>query len=234
MKTLLLAVTLLAAAGAVQAADLTGTWNMTLETPNGTGTPTAEFKQDGNKLTGTYKGRMGETKLEGTVDDKAVKFQIKVNAQGNEFVITFNGTIEADGTLKGKADFGGQAEGAWTAKRASGGGGGAAPAAKAASGVDVTGKWVFNVETSAGAGSPNFDFKQEGEKLSGTYSGQLGSAKLEGTVKDRKVDFKFNIDAGGQAGTVVYSGAVQDDGTMKGKVDLAGLGEGTFTGKRAK
>lgn len=233
MKTLLLAVTLLASVGAVQAADLTGTWNITLETPGGTGTPTVEFKQDGTKLTGTYKGRMGETKLEGTVDDKAVKFQVKVNAQGNEFVITFNGTIEADGTLKGKADFGGQAEGAWTAKRASGG---AAPAAaaKASSGVNVTGKWDVEVETSAGAGSPKFEFKQEGEKLSGTYSGQLGNAKLEGTVKDRKIDFKFNVDVGGNAGTVVYSGTVQEDGTMKGKVELAGLGEGTFTGKRAK
>lgn len=233
MKTLLLAVTLLAAVGTAQAADLTGTWNMTLETPNGTGTPTVEFKQDGNKLTGTYKGRFGESKLEGTVQDQSVKFQVKLNMQGQEFAISFDGTIQGDGTLKGKADFGGQAEGTWTAKRASGGGG-AAPAAKAASGVDVTGKWVFNVETSAGAGSPNFEFKQEGEKLSGTYSGQLGSAKLEGTVKDRKIDFKFNVDVGGNAGTVMYSGTVQDDGTMKGKVELAGMGEGTFTGKRAK
>jgi len=231
MKILLLAVTLLASVGAVQAADLTGTWNMTLETPGGTGTPTVEFKQDGTKLTGTYKGRMGETKLEGTVQDQSVKFQVKVNAQGQEFVITYDGAIQSDGTLKGKADFGGQAEGAWTAKRATGG---AAPAAKASSGVDVTGKWVFNVETSAGAGSPNFEFKQEGEKLTGNYSGQLGAAKLEGTVKDRKIDFKFNVDVGGNAGTVMYSGTVQEDGTMKGKVELAGMGEGTFTGKRDK
>ena len=233
MKALLCAVILLAASAAT-AADLTGAWNMTLETPNGPGTPTAEFKQDGNKLTGTYKGRFGESKLEGTVDDKSVKFQVKANFQGNEFVITFNGTIESDGTLKGKADFGGQAEGTWTGKRASG----AAPAAgaKAASAVavNVTGKWDFAVETSAGAGSPNFEFKQEGEKLTGTYSGQLGKANLEGTVKDRNIEFKFAVDVGGNNGTVVYKGTIEQDGTLKGKVELAGLGEGTFTGKRAK
>ncbi|SRR5258706_3102766 len=230
MKTLLLAVTLLAAVGAVQAADLTGTWNLSFETPNGAAS--LDLKQDGINLTGTYKGRFGESKLVGTADDKAVKFAVKVNVEGNEFVIAFSGAIESDGTLKGKADFAGRGEGTWTAKPASGGG--AAPAVKASSDVNVTGSWDFAVETSAGAGTPKFEFKQEGEKLTGTYSGQLGNAKLEGTVKDRKIDFKFNVDVGGNAGTVVYSGTVQDDGTMKGKVELAGLGEGTFTGKRAK
>jgi hypothetical protein len=227
MKALLFAA-LLTVAGAVQAADLTGTWNMTLETPNGTGTPTVDFKQEGAKLTGTYKGRFGESKLEGTVNDQAVKFQVKLNMQGQEFAISFDGSLQSDGTLKGKADFAGQAEGSWTAKRAGG-----AAAAKASGAVDVTGKWVFNVETSAGSGSPNFEFKQEGETLTGNYSGQLGTAKLEGTVKERKIEFKFTVDVGGNSGTVVYSGTVQEDGTMKGKVDLAGMGEGTFTGKRA-
>src|SRR5947207_9024774 len=37
--------------------------------------------------------------------------------------------------------------------------------------VDVTGKWAFTVETSAGSGTPKFTFKQAGEKLTGHYSG---------------------------------------------------------------
>lgn len=97
--------------------------------------------------------------------------------------------------------------------------------------VDVTGKWDFAVETGAGSGSPKFEFKQDGEKLSGSYSGQLGQATLSGTVKDNKIEFKFTID---QLGEVNYSGEVAEDGTMKGKVKLGELGEGTFTGKRAK
>jgi hypothetical protein len=104
----------------------------------------------------------------------------------------------------------------------------------AADKVDVTGKWTFQVETAAGSGSPNFVFKQDGEKLTGDYSGQLGTAKLEGTVKDKKIEFKFTVDLGGQSGTVVYAGTIEEDGTMKGTVKLAELGEGTWTGKRAK
>jgi len=44
--------------------------------------------------------------------------------------------------------------------------------------TDVTGKWTFTVETGAGSGTPTMTFKQEGEKLTGHYSGQLGEADL--------------------------------------------------------
>src|SRR5579859_7539507 len=100
-------------------------------------------------------------------------------------------------------------------------------AAAAPAKVDVTGKWDFAVETGAGSGSPKFEFKQDGEKLTGSYSGQLGQANLTGTVKDNKISFKFSID---QLGEVQYSGDVAEDGTMKGTVKLGELGEDTFTG----
>src|SRR6186997_2001399 len=80
----------------------------------------------------------------------------------------------------------------------------AAQAAK----VDVTGKWVFNVETGAGSGTPTMTFKQDGEKLTGHYSGQLGEADLTGTVKGQDITFKFDIDAQGTALAVTYTGTV--------------------------
>jgi hypothetical protein len=97
--------------------------------------------------------------------------------------------------------------------------------------VDVTGKWAFNVETAAGAGTPSMTFKQDGEKLTGHYSGQLGESDLTGTVKGADISFTFNIDAGGQAIKAAYTGTVDKD-TMKGKVVLEGLGEGSFTAKK--
>jgi hypothetical protein len=97
--------------------------------------------------------------------------------------------------------------------------------------VDVTGKWAFNVETAAGSGTPTMTFKQDGEKLTGHYSGQLGESDLTGTVKGAEISFTFNIDAGGQAIKAAYAGTVDKD-TMKGKVILEGLGEGTFTAKK--
>jgi hypothetical protein len=98
--------------------------------------------------------------------------------------------------------------------------------------VDVTGKWAFHVETGAGSGTPTMTFKQDGEKLTGHYSGQLGEADLTGTVKEQDITFKFDIDAQGTALAVTYTGTVDGKDAMKGKVDLGGLGEGTFTAKK--
>ena len=109
---------------------------------------------------------------------------------------------------------------------------GAAPVLAQAGKTDVTGKWTFNVETGAGSGTPTMTFKQDGEKLTGHYSGQLGEADLAGTVKGQNVEFRFTVDVGGQQLNCIYTGAVDGKDSIKGKVDLVGLGEGTFTAKR--
>jgi len=95
--------------------------------------------------------------------------------------------------------------------------------------VNVTGKWECTVETPGRSGSPKFDFKQDGEKLSGTFEGLVGKANLTGTVKDNKIEFKFTVS---RVGEISYSGEVLDNGTMKGKVKYGDV-DGTFTGKRA-
>jgi hypothetical protein len=105
-------------------------------------------------------------------------------------------------------------------------------AAGQASKVDVTGKWIFAVETAAGAGTPTMTLKQDGEKLTGHYSGQLGEADLTGTVKAQDIKITFTVDAQGTQITCVYTGTVDSKDSMKGKVELVGLGDGTFTAKR--
>jgi len=102
-----------------------------------------------------------------------------------------------------------------------------------AQGVNVTGKWVFDVQTSGGSGQPTVTFKQEGEKLTGHYSSQtLGEADFTGTVKGTAIQFTFNAEAQGQQIDVAYSGTV-DGNSMKGTVNMAG-GQltGSFTGKK--
>ena len=97
--------------------------------------------------------------------------------------------------------------------------------------ADVTGKWAFNVETAAGAGTPSMTFKQDGEKLTGHYTGQLGESDLTGTVKGADISFTFTIDAQGTMIKASYTGTA-DATSMKGKVVLEGLGDGTFTAKK--
>lgn len=96
---------------------------------------------------------------------------------------------------------------------------------------NVTGKWVLDVQTDAGSGTPTVTLKQEGDKLTGHYSGQLGEADLTGSIKGTEFTFSFAGDAQGQQFKVTYTGTVEKD-TMKGTLDLAGMATGTFTGKK--
>jgi len=98
--------------------------------------------------------------------------------------------------------------------------------------VNVTGKWLFTVETGAGSGTPTMTFTQDGEKLTGKYMGQFGEADLTGTVKGQDIAFSFNVDAQGTMVNFKYSGTIENKDALKGKVEIVGLGEGTFTAKR--
>lgn len=98
--------------------------------------------------------------------------------------------------------------------------------------VDVTGKWAFQVETDQGSGTPTMEFKQEGEKLTGRYVGQFGQADLTGTVKGQTIDFTFTVDIQGNSIQEHYNGTVESKDSMKGKVELVGVAQGSFTAKR--
>ncbi|HKB13391.1 MAG TPA: hypothetical protein VKD69_22150 [Vicinamibacterales bacterium] len=99
--------------------------------------------------------------------------------------------------------------------------------------VDVTGKWLFNVETAAGSGTPTITLKQDGEKLTGHYSGQFGEIDgVTGTIKGRDFTFKFAADAQGTNIEFTYTGTVEGSDALKGKVNIAGVGDGTFTAKK--
>jgi hypothetical protein len=98
--------------------------------------------------------------------------------------------------------------------------------------ADVAGAWALTVEIGQGTGTPSVTFKQDGEKLTGRYSSQVfGEQEVTGSIKGNAITFSFTGSVQGTAVTVTYSGTVEKD-TMKGKVVLGDLGEGTFTGKK--
>ena len=97
---------------------------------------------------------------------------------------------------------------------------------------NVAGTWALTVETAQGTGSPSVTLAQDGEKLTGTYSSQVfGEQKVSGSIKGSAVTFSFTSTVEGTSITVTYAGTVEKD-TMKGKVSLGDLGEGTFTGTK--
>jgi hypothetical protein len=97
--------------------NISGEWNVTVETSAGSGNPTFTFKQDGETLTGMYKGQFGESALTGTVKGSDIKFTIKINAQGQDLTIVYTGKIESKDSMKGTVALGELGEGSWTGKR---------------------------------------------------------------------------------------------------------------------
>jgi len=93
-----------------------------------------------------------------------------------------------------------------------------------ASAADVSGTWQLTVETSQGSGTPTLILKQDGEKLTGTFTSQIfGEAKITGTVKANVIEFAFSGDAGGQTLQVNYKGTVESATAMKGTAVYAGF-----------
>jgi hypothetical protein len=98
------------------ASNVTGVWNFTVETPNGTGTPVFTLKQEGENINGTYKGQLGESPVKGTIKGSDIKLMIKLSVQGQDLEITYTGKVEGS-SMKGTAKFGDFGEGNWTAKK---------------------------------------------------------------------------------------------------------------------
>ena len=104
--------------GAAQA-DLSGTWDLTVQTDQGDQPLTVMIAQDGMNLVLTGDGgEIGEIEMEGTVDGAEVRLAWDLNIEGQELAIVFMGTIADDGTISGTMDLGGFGSGGWTAKRA--------------------------------------------------------------------------------------------------------------------
>ena len=104
-------------------------------------------------------------------------------------------------------------------------------AMQSAMAADVTGNWAMTVESPMGTGNPAITLVQKGEEVTGTYKGQLGEAKLTGTLKGNALLFVYDIDAQGMQLKITYSGTV-DGNTMSGKVVYGDQGEGTFKGTK--
>lgn len=97
--------------------------------------------------------------------------------------------------------------------------------------ADVTGTWTFAVDiTGVGGGTPTVTMAQDSQgSITGSYTGQLGSAA---PITGKAAGNEFEFTMVGEMGSVTYKGTLQEDGTVKGTLDLGGMASGTFTGKK--
>jgi pimeloyl-ACP methyl ester carboxylesterase len=114
-----LAVICVSASAAQKAADkappktnVTGTWKAQVEVAGQTGEPVFTLKQEGEKITGKYKGSLGEQDVTGKVKDDEVEFKFSTD-QGD---VVYTGKIDND-SMKGTVKYTEALSGTWTAKR---------------------------------------------------------------------------------------------------------------------
>src|SRR5260221_7302379 len=98
--------------------DLTGTWNVSVELPSMTATPTLVLKQDGEKLTGDYvSAQYGKFAITGTTKGADVSLWFAMNVEGTALNVTFAGTVGKDGSLTGTVSYGDMMSGTFSASR---------------------------------------------------------------------------------------------------------------------
>lgn len=84
----------------------------------------------------------------------------------------------------------------------------AASSAFAAENAEGTWKWSLTGQT----GETTLNLKQDGQKLTGSYTNQFGKADIaDGAFKDETVAFKVNREFNGQAFVIKYSGKLSGD-----------------------
>ena len=209
-----------------QTIDIAGTWTVNVTLQSGPMPPSIlTLKNEGTKYGGTFSGQQGDMPVEAGVKDRAVTIWFTVPTQNGPIAVTMNGTVDGD-AMKGSADLGGRGAAEWSARR-----GAAAASPQDETRIDVTGTWSMAVETPAGSGTPTIVLKQDGEKLTGQYTGQLGEAPVTGTIKGTAIELAYDVTVQDNAVHVTYTGTA-DSSSMKGTVKLGEFGEGTFTGKK--
>ena len=104
---------------AAQAKSIAGTWKATVTLPNGGGgAPTLTFAVKGDSVSGTVKRPSGEEfPLRGTIKGKDLTYSYSIPGDSQQILVTVKATVLGD-SLSGTMDFGGQATGQLTAKRA--------------------------------------------------------------------------------------------------------------------
>jgi hypothetical protein len=103
--------------------------------------------------------------------------------------------------------------------------------------ADVTGKWTAQVPGRGGqTREQTFNLKCDGEKLTGTVSGQQGDTEIsDGKVKGDEVSFNVKMSFQGNDVKMVYKGKLAgDDLKLTRQREGSDQPPAEFTAKRAK
>jgi hypothetical protein len=97
--------------------DIIGNWDITTVSPLGESTNAMVISKEGDDLKAMAKGERGERPYDKIgLDGSSVTLVLTIDYQGAPMVITYTGTVDGQ-NMSGDADFGGLAQGSWSAVR---------------------------------------------------------------------------------------------------------------------
>ncbi len=193
----------------LHAADVSGKWKSEFTTQYGQMKYSYEFKTDAGKITGqAIRDRDGETATnlvtEGTIKDDAVSFVEQAKIQDQDIRIEYSGKITGD-EMKLTRKVGDFGTTEIVVKREK-----AAPAA-----ASIAGKWRSEFDTQIGLQKYLYEFKLDGDKITGTAIRDLDGEKISSNIKGKLTgsDIAFNepLQMGDQAIDIAYSGKFTGD-----------------------
>jgi hypothetical protein len=245
LKSTLLALTLLTASPVFAQTNVTGDWDVTVVSPQGTNTTPVSFTQEGDKVSGIFKSPQGQLPFDGgKMTGSDLTFTFTVTMQGMQLPITLTGKVDG-ASMTGTADFGGFAQGEWSAKRS-----GTTTTTSSATtmttttttttttkvttGVGFGGKWDVMLKTPAGDMPANATLTDDNGKLSGTFGSQLGEVPVAGTVEGKALKLTMTAQTPQGDMNVVMTGDLEGDNIVNGKAEVSGLGSMEWSAKRIK
>lgn len=94
-----------------RAVVVSGTWTVTVDSPQGAVPVTLQLQQEGTTISGTVTSPFGQTPVaRGTLSGDQVELTVNATIQGNQLVVTFSGRVEGDRisgmvTVEGQGSF---------------------------------------------------------------------------------------------------------------------------------
>jgi hypothetical protein len=105
------------AAAPASAPDILGDWSVTTISPQGETTNLMVVSKEGEALKAVAKSDLGELPYDSfAITGNSVKFVLTIDFQGSPMIITYTGNSDGK-KMDGSCDFGGLAEGTWSAVR---------------------------------------------------------------------------------------------------------------------
>jgi hypothetical protein len=107
------AVALMVTASPTRAQDVAGTWVLSVELSAGSGEATFVFRQEGETLSGTYAGALGDNI---TVTGKVASGRVEFSFDSQAGRVTYVGTVEGD-RMQGTCEYGQLGSGTFAGRR---------------------------------------------------------------------------------------------------------------------